>query len=134
MGAVIALVAITADATEVKKEVKKVVAKPGSCGKLTITTRGVKDTKCAKKGTDSVSDMTKTSDVCTDKKKVTCDTTGYTTTHYTDKECKTVDTAKGKKAVTTKWGACVLGVTMKGAEALKMAVTGATLALVASQF
>merc|ERR1711935_579422 len=118
-------------ATEVKKEVRKVVAKPGSCGSLTITTRDAKDTKCAKKGTAVAKDMTKTSDVCTDRKKITCDTTGITTTTYTDAECKTVDTKN--KATTTKWGACVKGTTMKGAEALKMAVTGATLALVASQ-
>merc|ERR1711865_116204 len=78
-------------------------------------------------------DMSATSDVCTKAmSKMTCDTTGLTTTHYTDAKCTKVNAKKA--AVTTKWGACVKGVTMKGAEALKMAVTGAALALVASQF
>ena len=129
--AVIALVAV--QAKEVKVVAKKVVAKKGSCG-VVVTTQfalaGCKKAGVAGKATALPSD------VCTAKKMVTCDTKGVTTTTYTDAKCTKVSTTK--KAVTTAWGACVAGkvgfVTMKGAEALKMAVTGAALALVASQF
>ena len=125
--AVIALVATTADAT-------KAAAKPGSCGKVVVTKYALAG--CKKAGVATTVDMTKRSDVCTNMQKVTCDTKGETVTTYTDAKCTKVDTKK--KATTIAWGACVAGkvgfVTMKGAEALKMAVTGATLALVASQF
>ena len=65
--------------------------------------------------------------------KVSCDTKGMSVTTFTDAKCE-----KGAKEVTYVWGTCLGSgskyVFEKGAEALKMAVTGAALALVASQF
>ena len=68
--------------------------------------------------------------------KIYCDATGSHANVYTDAKCKTLDKAKSK---TMAWGKCLSAgagtyVIVKGAEALKMAVTGAALALVASQF
>ena len=133
--AVIALVAITADA--------KAAAKKGSCGKIVVTSYVDKD--CKKVGKVVPLDMSAKSDVCTAKKQITtCDTKGETVTTYTDAKCTKVDTTK--PAVLSVWGKCttlkvggkvggkVVHFTVKGAEALKMAVTGAALALVASQF
>ena len=126
--AVIAIAATTAEAT---------------CGKKATMTFYT-DAKC--KTVDKVKkakDFDYTKDVTVDKcavvkktsAKTTCDTAGLTLSSFTDAKC-----TKGEKKLVYKWGTCVevtkgkLYKMTKGAEALKMAVTGAALALVASQF
>ena len=127
--AVIAIAATTAEAT---------------CGKKSTMTFYT-DAKCKTVDTKKKAvDFDYTKDVSVDKcsvvggktsLKTTCDTAGLTLSSFTDKACK-----KGVKKAVYKWGTCVevtkgkLYKMTKGAEALKMAVTGAALALVASQF
>lgn len=76
--------------------------------------------------------------------KTVCDGKGFTTTVWAEKSCGTDKALKGKalKPTSTKavvWGTACTGKDkkfsiVKGAESLKMALTGAALALVASQF
>ena len=129
--AVIAIAATTAEA--------------GTCGKVYYTTFSDKDCKKVdKKFPVLLKDftlplMSKNLDRCiatggAGNYYVSCDTTGVVTQTFKDAKCKTANEDK-KTAV---WGVCKKSVNgyelAKGAEALKMAVTGAALALVASQF
>jgi len=130
--ATIAVLAVAATSVEAK-----------SCG--TTTTQGYSDNKCTKPvGKARTADLSKTPALDTCKgagqtsMKVMCDTAGFHTNLYKDAKCTAAkkDAAKSK---TVEWGKCThatgkVWVIVKGAEALKVAVTGAALALVASQF
>ena len=63
--------------------------------------------------------------------KLSCDTAGMHVNTYTDAKCTKLNK---KTSQSVAWGKCHGGVILKGAETLKMAITGAALALVASQF
>ena len=134
--ATIAVIAIAATTAEAK-----------SCGKL--TTASFTDAKCTKplKGSKAlVNDLStnKLVDVCTKtgktSVKTTCDGKTMSVASFTDAKCATPVKGKAGKVAAKTWGTCVevtkgkVYVMTKGAEALKMAVTGAALALVASQF
>jgi len=136
---IVTLVAV-ASAADKKAAVKK------SCGSVTVSS--FSDATCKKatlkdkKAVVTTSDMSKiaTIDKCIAVGKtwvkVHCDTTGMLTTVYTDKAC-TKKAKTGSKVAA--WGVCTKGsakqwLISKAADSLKMAVTGAALALVASQF
>lgn len=135
--ATIALIAVAATTVEASK-----------CGKVTTThfTEKTCKTVDTKKKAD-VKDLTG-KEACTKKDKTwtktVCDGKGFTTTVWAEKSCGTAKGLKDKalKPTSTKavvWGTACTGkdkawASVKGAESLKMALTGAALALVASQF
>lgn len=114
-----------------------------SCG--AITGQAYSDAKCTKKaGAAKKHDMTaqkgmmdKCKAVGKQSMKVYCDTAGMHINVYKDAKC-TAAKKDATKSKTWAWGKCKAigknGMILKGAETLKMAVTGAALALVASQF
>jgi len=65
--------------------------------------------------------------------KVICDGTGFGLKKYTDKECKTEDTAKGAQDGFGKWGVCYQKMKITDAKYISAGLV-AVAAMVASQF